>query len=110
MHIALIVYYNHFYGQSEGGPGRARRQRRGRRAHSRWGVLVAIAARSLGDVADEVTMTQDRTLVVLASRGPRSLEAIPAEQQGVPVDAFGFLPRRPARLPSRAGRPGGTSR
>jgi DNA-binding MarR family transcriptional regulator len=39
-------------------------------------VLVAIAARSLGDVADEVTMTQYRTLVVLASRGPQSLAAL----------------------------------
>ncbi len=36
-------------------------------------VLVAVAARSLGDVADEVTLTQYRTLVVLASRGPQSL-------------------------------------
>lgn len=39
-------------------------------------VLVAIAARSLGDVADEVTMTQYRTLVVLASRGPQSAAAL----------------------------------
>jgi DNA-binding MarR family transcriptional regulator len=39
-------------------------------------VLVAIAARSLGDVADEVTMTQYRTLVVLASRGPQSLATL----------------------------------
>ena len=39
-------------------------------------VLVAIAARSLGDVADEVTMTQYRTLVVLASRGPQSVAAL----------------------------------
>jgi DNA-binding MarR family transcriptional regulator len=36
-------------------------------------VLVAIAARSLGDVAEQVTLTQYRTLVVLASRGPQSL-------------------------------------
>src|SRR5271156_2126171 len=36
-------------------------------------VLVALAARSLGDVAEEVTLTQYRTLVVLASRGPQSL-------------------------------------
>ena len=36
-------------------------------------VLVAVAARSLGDVAEEVTLTQYRTLVVLASRGPQSL-------------------------------------
>ncbi len=39
-------------------------------------VLVAIAAKSLGEVADEVTMTQYRTLVVLASRGPQSLAAL----------------------------------
>jgi DNA-binding MarR family transcriptional regulator len=36
-------------------------------------VLVAVAARSLGDVAEEVTLTQYRTLVVLASRGTQSL-------------------------------------
>jgi DNA-binding MarR family transcriptional regulator len=36
-------------------------------------VLVAVAARSLGDFAEEVTLTQYRTLVVLASRGPQSL-------------------------------------
>ena len=36
-------------------------------------VLVAVAARSLGDLAEEVTLTQYRTLVVLASRGPQSL-------------------------------------
>lgn len=39
-------------------------------------VLVAVAARSLGDVADEVTMTQYRTLVVLASHGPQSAAAL----------------------------------
>jgi len=36
-------------------------------------VPVAVAARSLGDIAEEVTLTQYRTLVVLASRGPKSL-------------------------------------
>jgi DNA-binding MarR family transcriptional regulator len=36
-------------------------------------VLVAVAARSLGNVAEQVTLTQYRTLVVLASRGPQSL-------------------------------------
>ena len=36
-------------------------------------ALVAVAARSLADVAEEVTLTQYRTLVVLASRGPQSL-------------------------------------
>ncbi len=39
-------------------------------------VLVAVAARSLGDAAEEVTLTQYRTLVVLASRGPQSLAAL----------------------------------
>ena len=36
-------------------------------------ALVAVAARSLGDIAEEVTLTQYRTLVVLASRGPQRL-------------------------------------
>lgn len=34
-------------------------------------ALVAIAARSLGSAADEVTLPQYRLLVVLASRGPQ---------------------------------------
>jgi len=45
-------------------------------------VLVAIAARSLADVAEEVTLTQYRTLVVLASRGPESMAGL-AEAVGV---------------------------
>ena len=45
-------------------------------------VLVAVAARSLSDVAEEVTLTQYRTLVVLASRGPQSLAGL-AEAVGV---------------------------
>jgi hypothetical protein len=36
-------------------------------------VLVAVAARSLSDIAEEVTLTQYRSLVVLASRGPQNL-------------------------------------
>jgi DNA-binding MarR family transcriptional regulator len=36
-------------------------------------VLVAVAARSLSDIADEVTLTQYRTLVVLAAIGPQNL-------------------------------------
>jgi DNA-binding MarR family transcriptional regulator len=42
-------------------------------------VLVAVAARSLAEVADEVTLTQYRALVVLASRGPQSLAALADE-------------------------------
>ncbi|HWF31573.1 MAG TPA: MarR family transcriptional regulator [Solirubrobacteraceae bacterium] len=45
-------------------------------------ALVAIAARSLADAGEEVTLTQYRSLVVLASRGPQSLGAL-AEQLGV---------------------------
>jgi DNA-binding MarR family transcriptional regulator len=45
-------------------------------------VLVAVAARSLADVAEEVTLTQYRTLIVLASRGPQSLAGL-AEAVGV---------------------------
>ncbi|HVB70037.1 MAG TPA: MarR family transcriptional regulator [Acidimicrobiales bacterium] len=45
-------------------------------------VLVAVAARSLSDIAEEVTLTQYRTLVVLASRGPQNLVGL-AEAVGV---------------------------
>jgi DNA-binding MarR family transcriptional regulator len=45
-------------------------------------VLVAVAARSLSDVAEEVTLTQYRTLVVLASRGPQNMAGL-AEAVGV---------------------------
>ena len=45
-------------------------------------ALVAIAARSLADAGEEVTLTQYRSLVVLASRGPQSLGAL-AEPLGV---------------------------
>ena len=45
-------------------------------------VLVAVAARSLSDVAEEVTLTQYRTLIVLASRGPQNLAGL-AEAVGV---------------------------
>jgi DNA-binding MarR family transcriptional regulator len=39
-------------------------------------VLVAVAARSLSEVAEAVTLTQYRSLVVLASRGPQSVAAL----------------------------------
>jgi DNA-binding MarR family transcriptional regulator len=45
-------------------------------------VLVAVAARSLADAAEEVTLTQYRTLVVLASRGPQGVASL-AEAVGV---------------------------
>lgn len=39
-------------------------------------VLVAIAARSLADAGDEVTLTQYRSLIVLASRGPQTMATL----------------------------------
>lgn len=39
-------------------------------------ALVAIAARSLAEVGEDVTLAQYRALVVLASRGPRGLSAL----------------------------------
>jgi DNA-binding MarR family transcriptional regulator len=47
-------------------------------------VLVAIAARSLAEVATEVTLTQYRSLVVLASRGPQSVAALADELDVTP--------------------------
>jgi DNA-binding MarR family transcriptional regulator len=45
-------------------------------------VLVAVAARSLSDIGEEVTLAQYRTLVVLAARGPQNLVGL-AEAVGV---------------------------
>ena len=50
-------------------------------------VLVGIAAASLSPIEAEVTLTQYRTLVVLASRGPQSLQDLAAELQVVPSTA-----------------------
>lgn len=45
-------------------------------------ALVAVAARSLADIAEEVTLAQYRTLVVLAARGGQNLTSL-AEAVGV---------------------------
>ncbi len=50
-------------------------------------VLVAVAARSLADVAEEVTLTQYRTLVVLASRGPQNLVGLAEAVMVTPATA-----------------------
>ena len=44
-------------------------------------VLVAVAARSLAEVADDVTLPQYRTLVLLCSRGPLGMSDL-AEHLG----------------------------
>lgn len=56
-------------------------------------VLVAVAARSLAEVAEEVTLTQYRSLVVLCSRGPQSVAAL--------ADAVGVTPPTASRLCDR---------
>ena len=49
-------------------------------------LLVAVAARSLADAGEEVTLTQYRSLVVLASRGPQRVAALAEARGGHPVD------------------------
>ena len=61
-------------------------------------VLVAVAARSLADVAEEVTLTQYRTLVVLASRGPQNLAGL--------AEAVGVTPATATRMCDRLVRKG----
>jgi DNA-binding MarR family transcriptional regulator len=63
-------------------------------------VLVAVAARSLADLdeAEEVTLTQFRSLVVLASRGPQGMASL--------SDALGVTPPTASRLCDRLVRKG----
>jgi len=61
-------------------------------------VLVAIAARSLADVGEEVTLTQYRSLVVLASRGPQGVAAL--------AEAVAVTPPTASRLVDRLVRKG----
>jgi DNA-binding MarR family transcriptional regulator len=61
-------------------------------------VLVAIAARSLADAGEEVTLTQYRSLVILASRGPQSMAAL--------AEAVAVTPPTASRLCQRLVRKG----
>lgn len=63
-------------------------------------VLFAVAARSLADLdeADDVTLTQYRSLAVLASRGPLGIAAF--------ADALGVTPPTASRLCDRLIRKG----
>lgn len=61
-------------------------------------VLVAIAARSLAEVAEEVTLTQYRSLILLASRGPQSVAAL--------AEAVAVTPSTASRLCERLVRKG----
>ena len=61
-------------------------------------VLVAIAARSLADAGEEVTLTQYRSLVILASRGPQGVAAL--------AEAVAVTPPTASRLCERLVRKG----
>ncbi|MGC8472401.1 MAG: MarR family winged helix-turn-helix transcriptional regulator [Acidimicrobiales bacterium] len=63
-------------------------------------VLVAVAARSLADLdeAEDVTLTQYRSLVVLASRGPQGMASL--------AEALGVTPPTASRLCDRLVRKG----
>lgn len=50
-------------------------------------ALVAVAARSLAEAAEEVTLTQYRTLVVLAARGPQRVAELAAAVSVTPATA-----------------------
>ena len=60
-------------------------------------ALVAISARSLAAVEDEVTLPQYRTLVVLQSRGPQSLQQLAGELDVVPSTATRMCDRLVAK-------------
>lgn len=56
-------------------------------------VLVAVAARSLAGVEEDVTLPQYRAMVVLASRGQQLLGALAAELQVNPSTASRLVDR-----------------
>lgn len=56
-------------------------------------ALLAVAARSLAGVAEDVTLPQYRTLVVLVSRGPQRVADL--------ADALGVLPSTATRMLDR---------
>ncbi len=61
-------------------------------------VLVAMAARSLADAGEEVTLTQYRSLVVLASHGPQGVATL--------AEAVAVTPPTASRLVDRLVRKG----
>lgn len=61
-------------------------------------VFTAVAARSLSDVAEEVTLAQYRALVVLGSKGPQRVASL--------ADALGVTPPTATRMCDRLVRKG----
>ena len=73
--------------------------------------LIAVATRSLGGAAEETTIAQYRTLVVLASQGPQRIAALAAALDAAPSTAGrmcgrlvrkGLIRRHRARADRRA--------
>ena len=74
-------------------------------------MLVAVASRSLADVGEDVTLTQYRSMVVLASKGPQSVAKLAQEVGVTPATASrlcdrlvrkGLIARREDPLDRRA--------
>ena len=61
-------------------------------------ALVALAARSLAEVAEEVTLAQYRALIVLASKGPQRVASL--------AEALGVTPPTATRMCDRLVRKG----
>jgi DNA-binding MarR family transcriptional regulator len=59
-------------------------------------AMIAVAVRSLSAMAEDITIAQYRTLVVLASRGPQKLADL-AEQLGVTAPTAGRMSDRLVR-------------
>lgn len=59
-------------------------------------AMIAVAVRSLSGLAEDITLAQYRTLVVLASRGPQKLASL-AESLGVTPPTAGRMCDRLAR-------------
>ena len=68
-------------------------------------ALVAVAARSLATVADDVTLPQYRVLIELASRGPLRLADLARRAEGGPLDRHADV--RPAGAQAAGHRGGG---
>lgn len=56
-------------------------------------ALVAVAARSLSDLGDDITLAQYRALVVLATRGPQRAADLAAGLQVTPSTASRMIER-----------------
>ena len=78
-------------------------RRRGAELEEEGRVLVGLAARSLAEVAEEVTLAQYRALIVLASNGPQRVASL-AEALGVtPPTATRMRSERPGRRRASCG-------